>query len=548
MSKKEAVEFVVRLLDDGTYGIEQCILKEYVDTIYIPDKLYGVPVTKLCSFSFELELMNMMPDPKPVTVVCGKNIKHFGATVFSSRYINEVILPESLENTYSNFFTSSDFKFNIYDGIRYVGTKNNPYFMLIEPVYKGEHEYGIHPDTKIIADGAFEDCNHLLKLNIPEGVRMIGSNLLRGCNYIRELTIPNSIERLGGGCTFGCKTMYLQHYTKDDIDYIGNPSNHYLILLNGEYYTRESFKVLDETKIIYGEAFADNNKIKSIEMNDNVLCIGYGCFGGCEQLESVKLSNNIEHIYVGTFDNCKSLKYLNFPPKLVEATECFLNCSNFTISKFPKSMKEIDLYEFLDCNFADDFEISLSQVGYMSFAGDGKQKQLMERLNIVPDDDMNPDGSKIINIYKQNELQKQYKIVLDRGQYKVQLPDGTIDIVAPNHRVNLELDYYNKKINNCRRCAQMYNDIEPAEKEVLDKFDQNMYLKNVSYRIARYALARGISHRNMKDMQDHILSRISMHDLNKFLEKAQEYNFAEGAVEIIQYMRNNNKYSGPEEI
>ena len=161
---------------------------------------------------------------------------------------------------------------------------------------------------------------------------------------------------------------------------------------------------------------------------------------------------------------------------------------------------------------------------------------------------MNPDGSKIINIYKQNELQKQYKIVLDRGQYKVQLPDGTIDIVAPNHRVNLELDYYNKKISNCRRCAQMYDGIEPAEKEVLDKFDQNMYLKNVSYRIARYALARGISHRNMKDIQDHILSRISMHDLNKFLEKAQEFEFAEGASALIKYMRDNGKTKNLGEI
>ena len=542
MANKGTVEFDIALLPDGTYAITDIHPKADVDTIYIPDEMNGIPITELACHSFLFELILM---PKHITIVCGDNIKAITGAIFSNEEIERVILPESLETIKYSASFSPSFKYNIFEGINYIGTKNNPYFCLVKPIYKGEHEYNIHPDTKMILDDAFEDCNHLLKLNIPEGVRYIGSNILVGCNYIKEITIPNSVENLKEG-TFGCKVFKIKHYTEDGIDYLGNESNHHLLLLSARNYEGDSFKVLDETKIIYCEAF-QGKAIKSIEMNDNVITLGYGCFASCEQLESVRLSNKIKRLYEGTFAKCRNLKDINLPTSLERVEEAFMDCSSITISRFPKNMTKIDLYNFLDCKFADPFEISISQIGsslgsahYLGLYGKDKPIEMMNKLVVVPDDDMNPDGSKIITAYDENTgCEKQYKIVLHKGSYRVKLDDGSLSYTSDNPIINHELDYYNKQISNARHCTELFSDVDYIEKETLDKWDKDLFLRYITHRVCIYVMTRSIMRHKIESFQDYIFSRLSKKELNKFLEKAQEYEFAEGALAIIKYIRDN---------
>ena len=64
--------------------------------------------------------------------------------------------------------------------------------------------YIIKEGTRLIADGAFWDCESLTSITIPNSVTRIGSNAFPGCSGLTSITIPNSVTGIGHRAFYGC--------------------------------------------------------------------------------------------------------------------------------------------------------------------------------------------------------------------------------------------------------------------------------------------------------------------------------------------------------
>ena len=57
--------------------------------------------------------------------------------------------------------------------------------------------------TGTIAERAFENCDTLKSVTIPEGVESIGKNAFANCPELKEITLPSTITEIEGTLTDG---------------------------------------------------------------------------------------------------------------------------------------------------------------------------------------------------------------------------------------------------------------------------------------------------------------------------------------------------------
>ena len=58
-----------------------------------------------------------------------------------------------------------------------------------------------------IGAGAFDGCDQVTSIVIPEGVEEIGARAFRNCSALTEVTIPSSVTQIGDGAFEGCSSL-----------------------------------------------------------------------------------------------------------------------------------------------------------------------------------------------------------------------------------------------------------------------------------------------------------------------------------------------------
>lgn len=119
---------------------------------------------------------------------------------------------------------------------------------------------GVSLEVTSIGVFAFQYCNKLIPVTIPNTVKYIDSKAFDGCSSLTSITIPNSVVEIG------------------------------------EY------------------AFRDCKNLTSITLSQNVTRIGNYAFWGCSRLNTLKIYQNTTSIGELAFCDCKELKevYLYF--------------------------------------------------------------------------------------------------------------------------------------------------------------------------------------------------------------------------------------------
>lgn len=221
------------------------------------------------------------------------------------------------------------------------------------------------PNTvKHIENDAFQGCNKLTTLTIPDGVEFLGDlscdkletlnlpNSLEHCGHIysssmktlllpdnlkyfggctckklRSLTIPNGVEYLGNlegdnltTITFGNgikETSFDALYNcawyknlSDGVVYIGDLLYGY----KGEMPANTSIKIKEGTKTINSRAFFDKahngliavnptdySNLKSVKIPSSVTSIGQSAFAGCTNLATITIPSTISRVGSGAF-------------------------------------------------------------------------------------------------------------------------------------------------------------------------------------------------------------------------------------------------------
>ncbi|MDR0623387.1 MAG: leucine-rich repeat protein [Treponema sp.] len=199
------------------------------------------------------------------------------------------------------------------------------------------------PDSvTYIGDSAFAGCINLTAITLPEGVTSIGNSVFSGCTSLTSITLPDSVTSIGDSVFSGCTNLTSVKLPKG-VTSIGNWTFKCCENLT-------SIKLPGGVTTIGDNAFINCTNLTSIELPDGVTSIGYGAFINCTNLTSIKLPDGLTAIGNSAFWACTNLTSITLPEGLTNIGEyTFLGCTNLTSLTLPDSVTTISDRAFHEC-------------------------------------------------------------------------------------------------------------------------------------------------------------------------------------------------------
>ena len=120
--------------------------------------------------------------------------------------------------------------------------------------------------------------------------------------------------------------------------------------------TLTSYSIKEGTKVICDDSFGydfGNRYIKSINIPNSVVRIGYAAFRDCEVLTNITLPDSVELIGEKAFSGCKSLSEIFLPNSITQLGDCaFYECESLLSINIPNSISFIGESVFSGCSFS----------------------------------------------------------------------------------------------------------------------------------------------------------------------------------------------------
>ena len=227
-------------------------------------------------------------------------------------------------------------------------SENNPYFsssdgvlfdkqktkLIVYPSYKNSESYTVPESVTEIDNSAFARCASLQKINLPEGLEIIGEGAFANSD-IASVVVPKSVESIPRD-TFSCceklKSVTIQQGVyKIEIGAFSGCAS------------LESISLPDSIEYIAPYVFQECTALKSIKFPEKIFQISFGCFFYCSSLEKVELPVSLKNINTAAFNGCSSLKEINLPESLRSINvSAFYDCESLKSITVPESVKVIE--------------------------------------------------------------------------------------------------------------------------------------------------------------------------------------------------------------
>ncbi|QLI58335.1 leucine-rich repeat protein [Flavobacterium psychrophilum] len=171
-----------------------------------------------------------------------------------------------------------------------------------------------------IGESAFEHCNNLTSVTIPNSVTAIENFAFFGCSGLISVTIPNSVTDIEHGAFLRCSGL-------------------------------TSVTIPNSVTTIGDEAFADCSGLTSVTIPNSVTTIGDEAFADCSGLTSVTIPNSVTTIGDGSFARCSGLTSVTIPNSVITINRgAFALCSGLTSVTIPNSVTTIRENAFTGCS------------------------------------------------------------------------------------------------------------------------------------------------------------------------------------------------------
>lgn len=157
------------------------------------------------------------------------------------------------------------------------------------------------PDTvQTIGKNAFWSCHKLQHVTLPKNLAAVGDNCFRSCGLLAELEIPVTLQKIGLDAF--CDTAWLKNQQTE------NPLvqvNH--ILIDATTCSGTAVEVPDGVTEIGNFAFYNCGNLQKIMLPASVTKIDWGAFWQCSGLETLTVQGNLAKIGESAFSDCTKL-------------------------------------------------------------------------------------------------------------------------------------------------------------------------------------------------------------------------------------------------
>ena len=198
--------------------------------------------------------------------------------------------------------------------------------------------------VEAISESAFEGCENLTKLSIPDCMRSISDKALSACKK-------------------------LEYTEMERAKYLGNEQNPYVYL--AKYISKDVTGVAVENscKAIGNFAFRACSKLTNVILPEGLLSIGMSAFQGCN-FTSINLPNSLKNIDSAAFAYCKQLRSIDIPDGVTKILpNTFNDCTQLASVTIPDGVTVIGMSAFSSCNKLSSISIpaSVKSIGPEAF-------------------------------------------------------------------------------------------------------------------------------------------------------------------------------------
>lgn len=177
--------------------------------------------------------------------------------------------------------------------------------------------------VKTIGERAFTYSN-IESITIPDGLTTIGDHAFLGCTSLANITIPDSVTTIGFSAFDSTEYYNDSSNWKNGVLYINNHLIAAQDTITGSYEIKHGTITIgagafwacssltnviipDSVKTIGADAFYWCTGLTDITIPDSVKTIGYGAFYCCQKLENISISKSVIEIDFSAFEGCNRL-------------------------------------------------------------------------------------------------------------------------------------------------------------------------------------------------------------------------------------------------
>ena len=257
--------------------------------------------------------------------------------------LTDVVVSASVETIGATAFSNcGKLKYNEYENALYLGNAGNPYIWLMKAKSSGISSCTINANCMHINRYAFENCNNLTSIDIPNSVTTIGEKAFYNCGGLREVSIPKPVT-----------TIESQAFNNANISFYceptSRPSGWYCYYSSG--YGTSSDWNSNRGTCYWGVSFDIDGLAYYITGQDSV--------------DVVKYTNNDTAIVIPS-----TVTYSGTTYKVTGIKElAFENRNNLKTITIPNSVARIAALAFVEANKLETINVDAANANYTSVDG-----------------------------------------------------------------------------------------------------------------------------------------------------------------------------------
>ena len=170
-----------------------------------------------------------------------------------------------------------------------------------------------------IGESAFNWCEVMSYVKIPETITSIGHYAFNSCHSLTSITIGNSVTSIGDNAFSICTSL-------------------------------TSITIGNSVTSIGNSAFSSCSSLTTVTIGNSVTSIGDKAFSWCESLTSITIPNSVTSIGEEAFIYCSSLISVTIGNNVTSiGSSAFYDCSSLTSITIPNSVTSIGSCAFSGC-------------------------------------------------------------------------------------------------------------------------------------------------------------------------------------------------------